>query len=355
MRKESRAFLEAMMQVPSPSGYEGPAREVWKKEVEQYADRVSVDLHGNAIAVLNEKGKPRIMLAGHMDELGFQVAHIADNGYLHFYTIGGFDRMTIPGRKVRIYTRKGPVLGVIGKKAVHLMTEEDRKKIPEIHEMWIDIGAKDAKQARKRVAIGDPITYDPNFEILSGELAVSRGFDDKMGAFVVAETLRQVKQAGKKELSAALYGVATVQEEIGLRGARTSAFGIDPLVGIAVDVTHATDSPDVDKRKAGEVKVGGGPVIYRGANINPAVFELLVELAEKNKIPHQLGAAPGGTGTDANAIQLNRAGVATGLVSVPLRYMHTPVEVLSLEDLDHTVELLAAFALAVDEQRSFIP
>ena len=354
MRKESMAFLKSMHVLPSPSGYEGPVREVWKKEMEKHADQVVADVHGNAIAALNPKGKPRIMLAGHMDELGFQVAYIADNGFIHFNTIGGFDPITISGRKVRIHTRKGEVLGVTGKKAIHMMTDEDRGKIPKFHEMWIDIGVKDAKEAKTLVAIGDPITYDPNFELLRNDLAVSRGFDDRMGAFVVGEALRALKQS-KKKLKAGLYSVATVQEEVGLRGARTSAYGIDPLVGIAVDVTNATDHPDVDKRRAGDVKLGAGPAIARGANINPVVFDMLVELAEKNKIPYQIEAEPGGTGTDANAIQISRAGVAAGLVSVPLRYMHTPVEILSLKDLDNAVKLLAAFALAVDEKTSFIP
>jgi endoglucanase len=329
-------------------------REVWREETEKHADRVETDVHGNAIAVLNPKGKPRVMLAGHMDELGFQVAHIADNGYVHFHTIGGFDPGTIPGRKVRIHTRKGEVLGVTGKKAVHMMSGDERNKVPKVHEMWIDIGARDGKEARKLVAIGDPVTYEANFEILRNSLAVARGFDDRMGAFVVSETLRRVKQSRKK-LGAGLYAVATVQEEIGLRGARTSAYGIDPLVGIAVDVTNASDHPDVDKRQVGDVKLGGGPVIARGPNINPAVFEMLVRIAEKEKIPYQLDAAPGGTGTDANAIQLSRAGVAAGLVSVALRYMHTPVEILSLDDLDNAAKLLTAFVLALDAKSRFVP
>lgn len=323
-------------------------------ETRKHADEVRADVHGNGIAVLNEKGKPRIMLAGHVDELGFQVAHITDSGYIHFYAIGGFDLGTIQGRKVRIHTRKGEVPGVIGKKDVHLMSGAERNKVPQIHEMWIDIGAKDGKEAKKLVAIGDPITYDANFEILRGNLAVSRGFDDKVGAYIAAETLRQVAR-GRKKPRAALYAVATVQEEIGSRGATTSAFGIDPLVGIAIDVTHASDYPDVDKRKAGDLKVGGGPVIARGANINPVVFDMLVGTADKNDIPYQIEAEARGTGTDANPIQLSRAGVAAGLLCIPERYMHTPVEVLSLKDLDSAVKLLVAFILAVDEKTRFIP
>jgi len=234
------------------------------------------------------------------------------------------------------------------------MEGEERNKAPKVHDIWIDIGAKDGKEARKLVRIGDPITYDANFEILRGNLAVSRGFDNKMGAYVVAETLRSVSQS-KRKSKASLYAVATVQEEIGLRGARTSTYGVDPQVGIALDVTHATDHPGMDKRKLGEVKLGEGPVITRGANINPAVFDLLIKVAKKNKIPHQIDAAAGGTGTDANAMQVSRSGVATGLVSVPERYMHTPVEVLSLTDLDNTVKLLTEFVLAVDEKTNFIP
>ena len=354
MRKSSRAFLEALLSAPSPSGYEGPVREVWRAEVKKYADEVTVDVHGNAIGVCNAKGAPRIMLAGHMDELGFQVVHIDESGYVYFDTIGGFDLGLVSGRKVRIHTAKGEVLGAIGKKPVHLMEGEERKKVPEQHEMWIDIGARDHKEAKRLVAVGDPITTDANFEVLRRNLAVSRGFDNKMGAYIVAETLRSVSSS-KKRPKAALYSVATVQEEIGLRGARTSAYGIDPLVGIALDVTCATDHPGIDRRRSGSVEVGKGPVITRGANVNPVVFDRLVGLAEKNKIPYQIEAASGGTGTDANAMQLSRSGVATGLVSVALRYMHTPVEVLSLKDLDDTVKLLAAFVLAVDGKTSFIP
>lgn len=354
MRKTSRKFLQALLQAPSPSGYEGPVRQVWKDEVAGYADEVRVDVHGNAIATYNEEGKPRIMLAGHMDELGLQIVHIDDQGFLYFNTIGGFDLSTISGRKVRIHTRKGPVLGVTGKKPVHLMTSSEREKVPQKHQMWIDIGVKNGKEARKWVEIGDPVTYDANFEMLRGDLAVSRGLDNKMGAFLVAETMRCISKENKKA-GAALYAVATVQEEVGIRGAVTSTYGIDPQVGIALDVTWAMDHPDVDKRKTGAVVIGGGPVIARGANINPVVFDLLVRTAKEDGIPFQTQAESGGTGTDANAMQLSRSGVATGLVGVPQRYMHTPVEIISLEDLDNTIKLLVGFVRALDEKISFIP
>ena len=354
MRKKSRKFLQALLQAPSPSGYEGPVRQVWKEEVAAYADEVSTDVHGNAIAACNKEGKPRIMLAGHMDELGLQIVHIDDEGFIYFDTIGGFDLSTISGRKVRIHTRKGPILGVIGKKPIHLMSSSEREKVPEKHQMWIDIGVKNGTEAGKLVEVGDPVTYDANFEMLRGDLVVSRGLDNKMGAFLAAETMRCISEEDKKA-KAALYAVATVQEEVGLRGAITSTYGIDPEVGIALDVTWSMDHPNVDKRKAGGAVIGGGPVIARGANINPVVFDLLVRCAKDNGIPYQIQAESGGTGTDANAMQLSRSGVATGLIGVPQRYMHTPVEVLSLKDLDNTVRLLVRFVRALDEETSFIP
>lgn len=354
MRQASLDFLKRLLEAPSPSGYEGPVREVYRAEASGYADCVTTDVHGNVIAALNEQGRPRIMLAGHCDELGFQVVHVDDKGFIYFQTVGGVDPGPIPGRKVRIHTSKGAVLGVIGKKLIHLMTSEERDKVPKVHEMWIDIGARSRKEALSVVSIGDPITYDPNFEVLRKDLAVSKGFDNKMGVFVVAEAMRIVAEE-RRRLKAALFSVATVQEEVGLRGARTSAYGVDPAVGIAVDVTWATDHPDIDSRQAGRMEVGKGPVLVRGANVNPVVYDLLVAAAKRAKIPYQVEAASGGTGTDANAMQLTRAGVATAIVSVPLRYMHTPVELLSLKDLEQAARLIAAFVLRVDERTSFIP
>jgi len=347
-------FLQALLAAPGPSGYEGPVRAVWKAQAERFADSVSVDLHGNAIAVLNGSGNPRVMLAGHMDELGFQVVHVDNDGYIYFDTVGGFDMAIVPGRKVRIHTEKGDVLGVIGKKPIHVMSPEDRRKVAEKHELWIDIGAQDNKEAKKLVAIGDPITYDANFELMRRGLAVSRAFDNKMGAFVVAETMRKVA-ADRRKLQVGLYSVATVQEEVGLRGAKTSTYGVDPVVGIALDVSLATDHPGMDKRRTGEQNLGGGPIITRGANINPVVFDELIKAAKRKKIPYQISAESGGTGTDANAMQLTRSGVATGLVGIALRYMHTPVEVISLDDLEYTSELLKEFVFAIDGKTSFIP
>ena len=352
MNEKSLMFLKALVEAPSPSGFEQPAQRVWRENVGPHADRIETDVHGNCIGIKNEKGSPRILLAGHCDELGFIVHYIADEGFIYFHTIGGFDLNIIPGRRVHIHTKKGPVLGVTGKKAIHVMTGKERNKKMEVHNLWIDIGAKDKKEAESLVSVGDPVTYTVGFEELRGDVCISRGFDDKAGSFAVGEVLRLLSE---KSFKAAVYAVSTVQEEVGLRGAYTSAFGIDPKVGIAVDVTHATDHPDMDKKRVGDIKLGAGPVICRGANINPVVERMLIQTAEDEKIPYQVEGAPGGTGTDANAIQLTRAGVATGLVSIPLRYMHTSVEMLSLQDLENVSKLLAAFITRVDDTVDFTP
>jgi len=353
MTKETMKFLEKLMNLPSPSGYEEKVRKAWLDEMKNNSDAIRSDVHGNAIAAINPEKHPRIMLAGHMDELGFQVAYIQDNGFIYFNRLGGFDIGIIPGRKIRIHTRKGNVLGVVGKKAIHLFERSDREKVPKPHQLYIDIGAKDKKEAEKIVEIGDPITYDTNFEQLRKDLYVSRGFDDKIGAFIVAEVMKNVYKR-RNEFKGSLYSVATVQEEVGLRGARTSAFGIDPDIGIAIDVTHATDTPDVDHKKVGDIKLGEGAPISRGPNINHKVFDMLKGACEKHKIKYQVEAAPYPTGTDANVIQVTRAGVAAGLVSIPCRYMHTYTEVVSMKDVESAIKILTEFCLQIDDSVDFI-
>lgn len=352
MKKASLDFLKALLEVPSPSGFEQPVQEVWRRQMRRYADEVRTDVHGNAIAVLHPGGKPKVMLAGHCDEVGFMVKYVNDEGFIYFAAIGGVDSAIVSARRVKIFTEKGVVHGVVGRKAIHMMDQEERKKVPEMHKLWIDIGANDRKEAEKVVSIGDPIVFDTGFQLLRNDLAVGRGFDDRIGSFAVAETLRIL--AGKKP-KAALYAVSTVQEELGMRGAKTSAFGIEPDVGIAVDVGNASDHPDADKQKAGEMKLGKGPVIVRGANINPVLGKGLMAAARKAKIPFQMLGAPRGTGTDANVIQITRSGVAAGLVSVPNRYMHTPVEMISLNDLDNTSKLLATYIMGLSVSTDFTP
>lgn len=322
------------------------AQAVFDRHVKPAADDYAKDALGNRLATFNPKGDPVLMLAGHMDELGLIITFINKEGFLYFDTIGGHDLSVISGRRVIIQTANGPVKGVTGKRAIHLMDEEDRKKVPKKHEIWIDIGAKSKAEALERVNVGDVATYDHELELISGSIGTARAFDNKVGAYIVGETLIRLSK-DKKRPAAKVVSVATSQEEIGVRGATTSAYLVNPHIAVAVDVGHATDHPDCDNRKFGETKLGGGPIICRGPNINPKVYNWLVAAAKKAKIPYQLEADPRPTGTDARAIQMGRGGVATGLVSIPLRYMHTPSEVVDLEDVERCVQLLVEFARAL--------
>ncbi len=353
MRKDSLAFLRALVETPSPSGFEQRIQGVVRKRIESVAETVETDVHGNVIAGINVKGSPRVMLAGHCDQIGLMVNYIDDHGYIFVVPIGGMDATILPGTRVRVGSAGGPVEGVIGRKPIHLIKPEDRNQARiELRDLWVDIGAKDRKDAQRLVAVGDPITCALDMIDLKNGLVSAPAFDNKCGVFVVMEALRL---AAQKNLKCALYAVSTVQEEVGLRGARTSCYGIDPHVGIAVDVTHGTDYPDIDKRRFGQIQLGKGPVISIGANINPAVCKLLQETARSRKIDVQTEAAPAGTGTDANVMQISRSGVATGLLSVPNRYMHTPVEVVSLADLEHAALLLAEAVARITPQTNFVP
>jgi endoglucanase len=343
-------FLAELLHARSPSGYEAEAQAVFDRHVKPAADAYTGDALGNRLATLNPQGDPVLMLAGHMDELGLILTYVNKDGFIYFDTIGGHDRTIISGRRVIIQTADGPVKGVTGKRAIHLMEEADRKKVPEIHEIWIDIGARSKKDALARVSIGDVATYDHELEMIHGSVGTARAFDNKVGAYIVGETLiRLAKDKERKKLAAKIVSVATSQEEIGVRGATTAAYAVNPHIALAVDVGHATDHPDCDNRKYGETKLGGGPILCRGANINPKIFARLVAAAKKLKIPYQIEADPRPTGTDARAIQMGRGGVATGLVSIPLRYMHTPSELVDLEDVERCVQLFVAFAKGLEK------
>lgn len=340
MRQKSLSFLKKLLSTVGPSGYEDEAAAVWEAEARTFAAEVRRDVHGNTIAVINPGGRPRMMFAGHLDEIGFLVTHIDEQGFLWIAPIGGWDPQIPQGQRVWIRTARGRLLGVIGKKPIHLLKEEARKQVVPLNELWVDIGAQNRRAAEKLVSIGDPLVLAHDFAALQGDRIVGRGLDDRVGAFVVLEAARLL---AKMEPAAEVCAVATVQEEIGLRGATTAAFGVEPQFAIAVDVTFATDHPGMDepKKREGEVKIGAGPAVTRGPNVHPRLHALLLEAARRAKIPVQPVAEPRGTGTDANAIQLSRAGVATALVSVPNRYMHTPCELVSLKDLEHAARLLA--------------
>jgi endoglucanase len=339
-------FLVELLLARSPTGAEYEAQAVLDRHLKPAADTYAKDPLGNRIATLNPGGNPTLLLAGHMDELGLIIKHVDKDGYLYFDTLGGHDRAIISGRRVSILAQDGIVKGVTGKRAIHLMNAKERDTLPEIHQIWIDIGARSREDALKRVRLGDPAVYDTGFELLSGSVGAARAFDNKTGCYVVAEVLRRLA-AQREKLAAKVVSVATTQEEIGTRGAITAAYAVDAHIAVAVDVTHATDAPDSDHKRFGEFKLGAGPTISRGPNINPLVFDRLIACAETAKIPYQIETEPVPTGTDARALQMARGGVATGLLGIPLRYMHTPNEVVDLEDVEKTVQLLVAFSLSL--------
>ena len=355
METQHYQFLQQLSQTPSPSGFEQPVQRLVRAALDGVADEVRTDVMGNVIAryAAADADAPRVMLAGHCDEIGFMVKYIDDDGYLYFAPIGGVDPHLVPGQRVQVHTATGPVTGVVGKKPIHLMEAKERDSVIKFKDQFIDIGCGDGDAARELVAIGDAVTFSAVMEPLQGDLVTSRAFDDKMGVFVITRVMQEVAARGRAPVE--LYSVTTVQEEIGLRGASAGVYGVDPAIAIAVDVGFASDFPGVNKKEVGDVRVGGGPIIARGANINPRLFELLVETARLEEIPVQIVGMPRATGTDANVMQLSRGGVATALVSVPLRYMHSPAEVLSLADLEHTVALLTALLYRIDAVEMFIP
>jgi putative aminopeptidase FrvX len=354
MQKKRVDFLKRFMTTMCPTGYEEEAARVWREEADPFADRTWTDVSGNAIAVLNEDAPFRVMIAGHLDEIGLLVTYVDDHGYLSFTGLGGWDMAIVPGQRVRIRTAKGSLLGVIGRKPIHLMKEEDRKTLPRFEDLWIDIGAKNKAAALKLVSLGDPAVLDYGIEELRDGIIVGRGIDDRIGAFVALEALRLLKE---KKTKLGVYAVATVQEEIGCRGAHTSGFGIDPQVGIAIDVGFCTDYPGMDeaKKKWGEVTMRGGPILTRGPNANAPLLRRFIDTAEKNQIPYQVEPCPRGTGTDGNAIQLVRGGVPTAIVSIPNRYMHSPCELVHLDDVENAAKLIALTVAGMTAKTSFIP
>ena len=354
MRSQSLDFLRLIVNTPSPSGFEEKAAEVYRDYVRPFAHEIKTDVHGNVAAILNPQAEHRVMLAGHMDEIGFIIHYIDDEGFLYFSAVGGQDSVIVAGQRVTVQG-KHPIPGVVGRKAIHLMDEEDRKKRPDLRDMWIDIGAKDRAEAEAVVSLGDCVTFAAEFQQLLGDRATARGFDNKMGSFIVAEALRLLADEGGLDPNVGVYAVATVQEEIGLRGARTASHWINPQSGLAVDVNHAIDFPGVWKGRFGQLDVGSGPSVMRGANANPIVFRMIAQACEEDGIPFQVDVTAGGTGTDGNAMQLNRDGMAVGIVGVPLRYMHTPCELLSLTDVENCARLMASYSRRVTPTTDFTP
>ncbi|HBG81306.1 TPA: hydrolase [candidate division CPR2 bacterium] len=352
LSKESLEFFKQLVEAPSPSGFEQPAARVFREYVSEFASEVKTDVMGNSIAVLNKDAEVRVMLDAHIDQIGMIARFVNDQGLIYVNAIGGLNILTLPGTRMYIHSEKGRVLGVVGRKAIHQMEEEEKKAVPKLEDIWIDIGAKDKKDALDKISIGDPITFEASFEHLENNRVVSAGFDDKMGVLIVAETL---KALSKEKLEVAVYGVAAVQEEVGLRGTKTAAYGINPQVGIAVEVNFANDYPGVNKQKWGETDLGKGPTVTSGPNINPKLREIITKAAQDKKIPYQDDAQGASTSTDANLMQVNKVGMATALVSVPLRYMHTQNEIISLDDIENCIKLLVESIKNIKADTSFIP
>ena len=349
-------FLGKLLDAAGPSGFEVRPARVWRAEAEGFADQVRTEVNGNSIACINPDSRPRVMMAGHIDEIGLQITHIDEQGYLYIDGIGGWDPQVLVGQRVRILGRDGDVCGVLGKKPIHLIQPEERSKVTKIKDTWIDVGAPDRDAVVEMgLRVGDPAVIDAKMLELAGDRIASRAIDNRIGAYVVLEALRLLSEDRPK---AGAFAFATVQEEIGARaggGARAGAYQVQPDVALVVDVTFSTDVPDVNKKELGEHSLGGGPVLSRGSAVHPMVFERLAKVAEDEGIAHSLQAAPRATHTDADAIYLTRSGVPTGLVSVPNRYMHSPNEIVSLADLESSARLLAAFVRSLDADTDFTP
>lgn len=340
MQDEQFEFLRRLVETTGPSGYEAQTQQVWRERVRDSADSVQTDALGNCIATLNPDGTPRVMIDAHIDEIGFLIKYIDDNGFLYFNPIGGFDPSTLAGGRVRIIGKNGPVLGVLGRKPIHLMEQDERKKSPELKNMWIDIGVSGREEAEALIGIGDAGGRAAGMVRLQGNVLSANSMDDRVGCYVMAETFRNLAQ---DRPAAAVYAASSVQEEIGLRGARVSAYTVNADIGIALEVTWTSDHPQAPKTELGECKLNGGPVIMRGANVNPRVFERMVAAAEAEDMPYQIDVYAGGSPTDGNVMQMNRQGMAVGILSVPTRYLHTASETVSTDDIDRTVQLLTRF------------
>jgi endoglucanase len=349
--KESISFLKRLLDTPGPSGFESAPAKVWRDQAKEFA-KVSGDVAGNSLAEVNGAGSPTIMLAGHIDEIGVIVTYVDDQGYAYLQPIGGWDPQVLIGQRLRFITRNGDAFGVVGKKPIHLIKTEEREKAAKFTDLWVDLGARTKKEGEGIVSVGDPGVIDSRTLDFPNGRIVSRSIDDRIGAFVVLEALRRYSvKPGKAKVVA----VATTQEEIGHRGggAGVCATCIGPQMAIVVDVTFAIDHPTVEKKEHGEAAIDGGPVLTRGSVISPVVFNLLRKTAEEKKIPFSVHAAGRDTSTDADAIHIAREGVATALVSVPNRYMHSPNELVSIQDLDHAAELIAETCRAITSKTDF--
>jgi endoglucanase len=352
MNTSSLDFLKRLLATPGPSGDEAAAARLWREYAAGFADRAWADVRGSSFAAL-DAGAPRVLLAGHIDEIGVMITYIDSDGFLFFTGVGGWDAQVLVGQRVRLLGKAGDVIGVIGKRPIHLIKSDERDRASKIEDLWIDIGAGNGAEAQERVRVGSVGVIDGPIHELPNRRLVSRGLDNRIGAFTVLEALRLLAEDRPQATVAA---VATSQEEVGdFVGARTAAWSFDPQAAIVVDLTHATDQPDSNKKRYGDVRLGGGPVIERGSSNSPVIYDMLLEIAEREGIPYSVAASPSDTGTDADAIHLSRGGVATAVISVPNRYMHSPNEMIQLDDVENTARLIAAFVRSLSAATDFVP
>ena len=356
MRDQSRTFLNDLLAAAGPSNYEIAAARVWRAEAEKFCAEVIADVNGNSIARLRADapaGAKKVLLCGHIDEIGLIVTHVNDDGTLAFRGIGGWDPQVLVGQRLRVLARGGDVTGVIGRKAIHLLRGDDRERAVKLDDLWIDIGAGKREEAAQRVRVGDAAVIDVSPIMLTGDLIASRALDDRCCAFIALEALRLLSEGEPPQCD--VYAAATVQEEITLRGAHTVAATLSPDVAIALDVTHSSDRPGVSPQEVGAHACGSGAAIARGSVANDLLADLLIETAAREGLPYTLEAAGGRSGTDADALVVSGRGMAGGVVSVPCRYMHSPVEVVSLADLETCAKLLAATLRAIGPETDFVP
>ena len=332
-------ILHQMLLTASPSGSEEQLTTLFAEQIRPFVDEVYTDVNGNCIA--HKKGSgPKVMLMAHADEIGLMISYIDDRGFLYFKEIGGIDTNILPGQRVSIMGQQGPVSGVIGKKPIHLQDKSENTKQLEPEDLWIDIAAQDKADAQSKVQIGDVATLQGSPVMLNDTLLLSRSLDDKIGLAVLMGLAQSLQSLHTDK---DIYLVASVQEELGARGAKMITEAIRPDVGIAIDVTHATDYPTMSPAKDGDISLGKGAVIPMGPNMSKGINQQLISMAKSNGIPYQIEAIARPTGTDAREIQVAGTGIRTGLISIPCRYMHTPSEVVSLADADSAIALLSAY------------
>lgn len=353
MNKKLKEYYKNMVAAQGPSGFEYAGQKAYYDFVKEYAQTVESDINGNVVATTKGKSNFSVMIAGHGDEIGFMVNHIDTDGYIYVKVLGGLDVTLLPGLRISLVHEGEVVRAIFGKKAAHMVKKDD-KAPDKIEELWLDIGAKDQKDAEKRVSIGDYGTFTPGYEELTDDIVVSKAADNKTGVFV-AGLVQYYLSKEKEPILATVHSVSTVCEESNGKGAYTIAEVLKPTIGIAVDVTFASDHPGVDKRVFGDVKIGGGPVIAMGSALNPKVWKMLIEIAKEKKIPYQVSVDTNRTGTDADSFFKLNGGIATGVVSIPNRYMHSPNEVVSLSDLENTAKLLFEFVKKIEEDIDLYP